>query len=569
MDKLINEISTIVRRYGKSIVTGNRFVNILKDLYPDRDNPEKFKIIYDLISQDTIARLLKVKKEDLESFVEKQSSQYSKTNKVDKEDVSAILFAFAVGTKCITRSEYNSYKKPVKPNNPNNPVPNKPSPVQRQYDYRFNEIFTLILAFVGLCATPFVYLGLLSNHWWPFWAIVAVAVLHFFTIVPGAIVINGFNESLKKQNPVMVGSYCTIAVCGALFLAFAPFIIDWTYNWFVLEHNHWFGFTYYIEYSWANDDKLILGYESPTILTLFLGIICASVEISLAAINDGVTKLTAIQIYKKDSRGFLKGVAIASFAIAVVTVVCFLIPHISNYNRKQKMQEELEKYNTELLQIDKLRQSRASQTMDFTFKDFFMGQSLEQCSAIIHDTSQYIERNNPSLSSNELMIDSICYNEVVDTLLSATTEWDNKDATLFLYFNEKKLIGIRFAVNQEIDSLVSIYSKKYGEPEHFPLNPKSQSLEAIAVDRETTYTWTYKNGTIQIRDVFYNCWVTYLDRSAVSVFSKIQNEKEAERQRQLKEAEEAKKRADEIERQRVLEEQKRQESNHKKAINEI
>ena len=240
MDKLIDEISTIVRRYGKSIVTDNRFVNILKDLYPDRDNPEKFKIIYDLISQGTIARLLKGKKDDLESFVEKQSAQYSKTNKVDKEEVSAILFAFAIGAKCITRSEYNSYKKPVKPNNPNTPLPNKPSPVHGQYDYRFNEIFTLILAFVGLCATPFVYLGLLSNNWWPFWAIAVVAVLHFFTIVPGAIVINGFNETLKKQNPVMVGSYCTIAVCGALFLAFAPFIIDWTYNWFVLEHNHWF-----------------------------------------------------------------------------------------------------------------------------------------------------------------------------------------------------------------------------------------------------------------------------------------------------------------------------------------
>ena len=55
MNKLIQEISSIVSQYGTDIVIEERFVNILKDLYPDRDHPEKFEILKAIIAESISA----------------------------------------------------------------------------------------------------------------------------------------------------------------------------------------------------------------------------------------------------------------------------------------------------------------------------------------------------------------------------------------------------------------------------------------------------------------------------------------------------------------------------------
>ena len=74
MNKLIDEISAIVSKYGKDIVTEERFVNILKDLCPDRDNPEKFNIIKWCIDEGLTAEIVSnCNVVNIKKFVEKKS----------------------------------------------------------------------------------------------------------------------------------------------------------------------------------------------------------------------------------------------------------------------------------------------------------------------------------------------------------------------------------------------------------------------------------------------------------------------------------------------------------------
>lgn len=44
-DGLIKAIEQIVAQFGMDVLKEERFVNILHDMYPDRDNPAVFRIV--------------------------------------------------------------------------------------------------------------------------------------------------------------------------------------------------------------------------------------------------------------------------------------------------------------------------------------------------------------------------------------------------------------------------------------------------------------------------------------------------------------------------------------------
>ena len=568
MNKLIDEISAIVAKYGEDIVTESRFVNILKDLYPDRDNPKKFNILSELISQGTIANLLNCKKSNIKSFVERHSVKLSKKQGFDKADVSHILYAIAVGTNSISRSEYNSFINPPeqKPTSKQQPKPQKPQPAQNQDEPSTTEVLSLIWAFIGLCATPFIYLNLLTNGWWPFWAVVILALVGVITIVPASIAILGDGTDIKKVNPVLAGAHFTITLCYSLFLTLAPFIIHWTYDAFSSQYLFWFGHAYHSDFG-SVTSSYIAGFENPTVLTFLLGLFCSAVALT----PFGLDGKSINNLINSPGGGFVKGATRAGIALVVVTVLCLMIPAIANWNHNNQVKAENEKYEEELKQVEELRKSRASTSMEMSFKDFFLGQDFEQCNAIINDTPSYIANENSTPSYNPLMIDSINYTSVVDTTLCATTEWDNKETTVYLFFNNKKLIGIRLAINHELDSLVSMYSAKYGKPEHIPVRKDKYQTSSISFEDRVndTYCWTYKNGIVQIQEEYYSCYIIYFDRAAETMLQNLQAKEEAERQRQIKEAEMAEQKALEEERKRAEAERLRQQENHKKAVNQI
>lgn len=575
MNNVKDEILFVVSQYGKNIVTDSRFVRVLKDLYPDRDNPDKFSIIRELISHGVVSNLIKCKKNTLQAFVEKYSLTFSSKYGFSKDDVSIILYSIAEAVNIITSEECNSYINPlVKKPQPN---PRNPQPSNMQCNFKSSELLAIIWAVIGLLVTPLIYIKLLSNGWWPFWAITVTAIANLFTFVPGLIAIMGQKGSIKKSsNPIIVGAFAFIGISHAIFFIFAPFVIDWTSELFDLQLNYWFGYAHHKEYSTSFGEPgahYEHGFETPSILTFLLGVFYALVV--LVSYDSEVTSIDIKSLYKNKKKEFLKGFWCLGIVLVIITLIItsifFISPKIALINYENRIKAEHQQFENELKKVDAIRKSREGKQIDMSFKDFFMGQGFEQCNAIITDIPEYTKIEDSYLKDDLFTIDSIDYIQVVDTTLCATTEWDNTKTTTYLFFNNKKLIGIRLELVYELDSLVSLYSKKYGKPEYIPIEKDSnQDLPYWSESQsEKTFYWTYKNGIVQIQKKYSSCYILYFDRVAEALLHNIITKEEAERQRQY--VEEMKVFEKEQEEKRRIEEteRKRQQENHKKAINQI
>ena len=55
---LVDASSKIVSKFGKGIVYEERFVNILSDLYPSRDNPAIVRVIKTITHEDQLKNVL-------------------------------------------------------------------------------------------------------------------------------------------------------------------------------------------------------------------------------------------------------------------------------------------------------------------------------------------------------------------------------------------------------------------------------------------------------------------------------------------------------------------------------
>ena len=180
---------------------------------------------------------------------------------------------------------------------------------------------------------------------------------------------------------------------------------------------------------------------------------------------------------------------------------------------------------------------------------------------------------------------------MVDYVVSVTTVWDNKNVLVDVYFSKDSVVAIKIDDiidssydRVQIDSILSLYSQKYGEPECYSFSPSTRNyiiereIKKKTVNKEELvkkliicYCWSFMNGAIEIRKEGYegNIVISYVSSE---LFDKYRRYEEMEKQ---KEIDEKKKEADSIAREKILmEEQKklekiRLEQNHKKSINQI
>lgn len=135
----------------------------------------------------------------------------------------------------------------------------------------------------------------------------------------------------------------------------------------------------------------------------------------------------------------------------------------------------------------------------------------------------------------------------------------------------------------DLDSLVSIYALKYGEPECNLMKPtqnneKMNFLETPAELRKrvNSFTWTYANCLLNIKETRGGTMVTYMDRKLERLQQQLEEEESrriAEQKRRIAEAEQAKmeklQKQLEAEQKRKDAERKRKEENHRKALKQI
>lgn len=566
MNKLIKEISAIVLQYGVDIVTEERFVNILKDLYPDRDNPEKFEILKVIVTEGISADMYTdCEGTTAKSFLEKKSRFLSRKYGFDTKDVTQVLACLCIGSGFLTIDEYSAAigrKTPTpKPSNPQpqpkpQPAPVKPSQRKKQKDPF--DFLSLIWALFGLFVSPFVYLGLVSGGWWPFLALGVVILIYCLTVMAS------INQNSKPTaKPAIVGGVTAITLCAAVFMAVGPFIIHWTRDSFDFCHIY-YGFK--VE-------------ESPTIATLILGLTSAFM-FSKAVNTNEISQFSSRYFYKTDDGNVLKGFFLTSLAIIAMTGLAFYLPSHDKNQEVLRLEKEKENLKQEEQRIAELREKRSTEVKEMSFMDFTLGGSLRNAMLFINNSYDYLA---PMSASHHLYVNQIDFESIVDTAIYVSTNWDNEQVDLYLYSNKNKIIAIEMRTNHDIDSLLSIYSDKYGPPEYVPHIDYSEYkyrqdslIEDAPSISKTEYQWTFKNALLQIEtgrmvenSGHYGNSVLYFDRESYVLSEKLNNELKQEQLKQIEEENAAAQRLKDSIKRVVEKERLEKKQNHEKSIKQI
>ena len=572
MNKLIKEISTIVSQYGTDIVTEERFVNILKDLYPDRDHPEKFDILKAIIADGISADMYTdCDATTVKSFLEKKAGFLSRKYGFDSADIKQVLASLCIGCGILTINEYNLAIKPnsskpspskpqVKQKPSRSPQPSKPSFHDNPVTLR--SILALIWSFLGMCAIPYAYLALLSNGWWPFWAVAALAILYFFTILMSGFLMNEDEDfEFKGINQFILGAYICISLCAILFILIGPFICYWTRNSLGMFYGY---YRFYLT-------------ESPTILTLALSIICC--------LFAGALAWQPIEqfIHADNPKNFLRGALLVAITIIILHIFFFALPLNEKSHYERLYQNEVERVEQERLRISELKKERSAKKMDLSFMDFYLGQDFKQSLAILNDVKDYksVETGNMDNLPYGLIMDSLRYDPIINRVACANTLWDNDEAKIYLFSNNDKLVAIEMTTKHDIDSVVAIYSEKYGEPEYEPRMEVSYpyyhgSEYSIQDPFEPTsesqnYSWTFMTNQIRVSSssTYSDTHVLYIDHECEVLLGKWVAEQAIKRQEQQRKEDSIARQAAEAERQRLNKERLEKKQNHEKSIKQI
>lgn len=109
---LIDEMRFVLNSYGWDILTQKRFVNILKDLYPDTYRPNKFGALNAIITNDGLVdELTNCTRHDLWTFIDTKSDELSSQEQIHKIDFVEHFFALACIFGVTTKYNYLAYLK--------------------------------------------------------------------------------------------------------------------------------------------------------------------------------------------------------------------------------------------------------------------------------------------------------------------------------------------------------------------------------------------------------------------------------------------------------------------------
>lgn len=557
MNKLIKEISAIVSQYGVDIVTEERFVNILKDLYPDRDHPEKFDFLKAIVEEGISSEMIAtINANNAKSKVEKHAKVLSTKYGYNQQDFSQILYCLCIGCDLISIDDYNALKKQNKPKpSPSKPTgkpkptpsPSNPSKPSLKPNIRYKDLLGLAIAICGLVSMPFICFALLDSGWWPFFALIVLGVFQFAIILVIGSIYNIYNDDFNSSNstaPEIEAAYSIVFFCASIFYISLPFIL-------------------------INKPNV----DSPSSLSDFLVIILCGANGFMGYLGMS-SSLDSYVHHQTDIKSVIKAASLTLLAILLSFGLVHSKPYIDRYYRSLKSYSDLKRYENEMKLAESIRKTREKNSIDLSFMDFNLGDSLTLCSQIINHNHGY-----SSYKSHErLKLNGLDYSEFVDTVLFAETDWDNEKTWLHLYFHDNELIAIEALNNHSLDSLLSLYSKKYGNPESIPhrmyIYEKDNDIETFGKDNLMNYMWTFSNGIIQLihdPEVFSLAYsrILYFDRRLENLLTE-KNEKIRLRQLETARQDSLKKvRLEEENRRLRIKEIEKQRENHEKSIKQI
>ena len=322
------------------------------------------------------------------------------------------------------------------------------------------KYFLLLLwGHTALFFSPALYLVLVSKeHWWPFPAMIIIAILHFVSIfMIGIQIVMDEKEWVKISLPIHGGMYAGLLVCSSLFWIFAPPVLG------------------------MDAMEPIIGYygfehsESPSLFSFLLGVFCALICCFLLGSSFMISVIKPKEPFDENIKLLWKtppyrnGFILTCLIFAVIGFILCTIPDINRRSFNHKIDKLNEKIDSLNHARSVIKEKRLHEIKNLSFADFRLGSSLNSCLSIVNQSYEYTisSKNKETRESPfQLIVNDIDYSSIIDTTLYIATEWDNQPITINLHYNNKVLMAISFYTTTKIDSLLSYYSSKYGEPEY-------------------------------------------------------------------------------------------------------
>lgn len=613
---LIKATEQIVAKFGRNVLAEERFVNILQDLYKDRDNPAVFRIIKTMINERMSSELESINKVNVSSIVAKLGMSLSQKYGYDKNLVEGILFSLAIGYGSISRSQYNALsalnnkptKKQVLPPSQNN-YQNKHNPSKNTTNPRkkikidgniIKYSLILIWGMLGLTISPLLYLYIIAeNQGICLIGSIGIAVLHIFTLVPVSTIGANPYKSNPKTYPSIAGAMYGLIICGITFWIVFPVL---------------FGFEFVLDI-WG----LRIKDSFPWITTVIANLFCAGI---LNAGLEGIERISGIPTNNKNNTFFVnyqlfksipfkKGFIIVVSYFLLIGFIAIIAPTVSELIDKYKIYR-INNYIDEVnIQKISLKREREKEQRNLSFAQFSLDESYAETVSKIGKGNEF-EIENPSTYNESLLIHEDNYISIIDSIITLKTQWNNETITLELFFVKDILSALRYSPLQtKGDSIISIYTSKYGEPEYklnkykytkdeytrsLPVEEISYTIEgdyiksSRSLDKDklypNSYYWTYKNSLIKIDyeksvssyyyDYCKSATITYFSRRLEPILKRkkeiedaIQKEIDKKRNDSIKRVREAERRKQQEEERRIKEQKRQEELNHNRSIEQI
>ena len=563
MNKLIKEISAIVSQYGVDIVIEERFVNILKDLYPDRDHPEKFEILRTIVSEGVSSEMIAtVNANNAKSIVEKHAKVLSAKSGYNQQDISQVLYCLCIGCDCISIDDYKAIVKPNRPKtSPTKPQPANPQPAKQKYK-NVPKIACIVLGYLGFFVTPLI---MLLHHSGSslFLILLLTMLVHGLTVLPCAI---GLYKS--RPNYLYGGLFCGLMLCLAIYMFIGPFNEE-------SELMHFWG--------------IKSDYNSPFELTMMLSVILSLFYLAGSSFGCEIAGKDTSDFWGMIVGGGFEGfkpfgASLSNYRFVIGVLISVLVC-VSLYIIIHTAPITFHIFNNSVIE---LTENRKQKNMDLSFMDFKLGSNIDSCHNIISKSDKYRYSNEDEFfdrirfsksdewSYNSLRVKGLYYSNYIDSVIECCSTLDNFPILIKLYTHKKKVFAIEYLTHQDIGVLLESYRSKYGRYEIFS-NMAQEFFNKKRVDYfdyNNRYYWIYNNCLIELSS---NSWhsatdcrdIIYLSREFDSLLEKeahdrlIEEELKEKKQKMIEEQkkQEARKRAEE--------ELKEKEEAHQKAIDEI
>lgn len=443
--------------------------------------------------------------------------------------------------------------------------------------FSFKYAISIIIGYVALFFSPAIYLGLTcGNGWWPLFASIVVGFAQIIAIsIISGLILDDMTTIKEKPSPLAGGLFCGLSICGLLFWLIFPSLVGYTH---LFENT----FCYYGFYRQSESPSIISIAFFLIAVSLYTLLIAASIEI---AGLKGNNKWLSI----RNNPSFIKGMVFSITFFVIVGIVSFLFPVHARISYSRFVKQQNERIDSINDSRNRIKEIRSKEERVLSFADLKLGSSIDSCINVINSSYEYVvlptDQVQDKYKSNGVIIGDVDYSIVFDSLLYVSYEWDNEPTVIGLYCRKNRLFAIQFNTTHEPDSIVSLYSQKYGETE--TLLPRevelSDSYSYYLYDRynkdiyvETgehladTNIWTFKNAIISISKHDYkDCYITYFDRTCENILKDIQDKIEQERRMLEKRKNDSIRRIEEYEQRLRNSEERMRERKHKESIEKI